>query len=300
MKLSSLMRTENIIIKSKATSKKEAIDEMFELLASKYKLELSGAGDVEKAVLERESLGGTVFPTGIAIPHARLDGFDDLIVSVLIPESPIRCDNVDVKIFILIFTSKTVSNTYLNMLATFIRISRDKELFSEWISCESAKEMMNFFDSHNISIKKDVTVEDIMSSNVISVGKESTLRELIDIFYKYNFGFLPVVDEDGIFIGEVDLITIMKESIPDYASQIKNLKFMKSFEPLERLFRKEDEIKVAELMTPPTVTFTSDVLLLEAVLDFITKGRRQIPVVENKKVIGIVSLKDILQKVLRG
>ncbi|MBQ6905318.1 MAG: CBS domain-containing protein [Spirochaetia bacterium] len=40
--------------------------------------------------------------------------------------------------------------------------------------------------------------------------------------------------------------------------------------------------------------------LINAALEFITNRRRQIPVTEGDKIVGIVSLKDILQKVIRG
>ena len=300
MKLSSLIRTENIILNSKARTKQEAIDEMYALLSKRYKLALKDVADPFKAIMERENLGGTVFPSGIAIPHARLDNFDDLIISILVPENSIRCDNVDVRLFILILTSKTVSNTYLNTLATFMKMSRKKELFAQWTECATAEKMIQFFDDNDISIKKDVTVEDIMVQDVVTVKKDAPLRELIDIFYKNNLGFLPVIDDEGKLIGEVDLIALMEKSIPDYASQMANLKFMKSFEPLERLFRDEDNIFVRDIMNKPTITFDKNISLLNAALEFITNKRRQIPVVEKNCVIGIVALKDILQKVLRG
>jgi len=300
MKLSSLISADNIILNSKARTKGEVIDEMYALLSKRYKLALKDVADPFKAIAEREELGGTVFPSGIAIPHARLDNFDDLIISILVPENSIKCDNVDVRLFILILTSKTVSNTYLNTLATFMKMSRKKELFAQWTECATPEKMMQFFDDNNISIKKEITVEDIMVQEVVTVKENAPLRELIDIFYKNNLGFLPVVNDAGKFIGEVDLISLMEKSIPDYASQMANLKFMKTFEPLERLFRDEDNIFVCDIMNKPTITFDKDVPLLNAALEFITNKRRQIPVVEGKNVVGIVSLKDILQKVLRG
>ena len=300
MKLSSLIRTENIIIGSTASTKLEAIEEMYSLLARRYKLSLANIKDPLKAVMDREELGGTVFASGIAVPHARLDNLDDLIISILVPEKPILCDNVEVKIFVLILTSKTVSNTYLNTLATFMKMSRNKTLFENWLKCPSGDKMMQFFDDNNITIKKDITVEDIMVQDVITINQNSTMRELIDIFYKYNLGFLPVVDDSGNFIGEVNLISLMEKSIPDYASQMANLKFLNSFEPLEKLFREEDTVLVKDIMVKPTITFRKDISLINAALEFITNRRRQIPVTEGDKIVGIVSLKDILQKVLRG
>ncbi len=300
MKLSSLIRAENIIVGSSASTKEQAIDEMYSLLSRRYRHELCNVHDPYGNIMERENLGGTVFPSGIAIPHARLDNFDDLIISILVPEKPIRCDNVDVRIFVLILTSRTVSNTYLNTLATFMKLSRKKEIFEGWIGCRDAESMVKFFTDNDIRIRDVVTVEDIMSTDVVTVKEESTIHELIDIFYKHNLGFVPVVNEKGDFIGEVNIMSVLKESIPDYAAQMANLKFLSSFEPLERLFREEDDVRVREIMTAPTITFTKDETLFAATMDFISNQRRHIPVVEGKKIVGIVTLKDILQKVLRG
>ncbi len=299
MKLSSLLNPDNIITKSKARTKEEAINEIYTLIRKNYRFDMD-TELVKAAIQERENLGGTSFASGIAIPHARLDNFDDLLIGILVPENPIPDDTADLEMVVLILTSKTVSNIYLNTLAAFVKISRNKDLFSMVLRSADGDGFVEIMERENIKVKEEVNVSTIMTEDVITLSPDSTIKELVDVFYKNQIGYVPVTAQDRTFLGEINLVMLIEEGIPDYASQLGHLKFLKTFEPLERLFRKEDEIILKDIMKKPSVFFTRDTSIIEAALEFTSTRRRHIPVVEEGKVIGIVALADILNKVLRG
>ena len=299
MKLSSLLKPDYIKVNKDVRTKGEAIREILKNFSDTYKFNVDNAY-LLNAVEEREKLGGTTFPTGIAIPHARLDNFDDILIGIIVPQNPIKDGNVDIKMVVLILTSKTVSTVYLNALASLIKTSKDKETFSKILAASNGQELVNIIDKLDISIKKEMTVADIMSEEVIAVSVKTTIKELADIFYANKTGYVPVLDENGDFIGEVNLMILVEEGIPDYATQLGNLNFLKTFEPLERLFRKEDEITVGQIMKKPSTVLTRETSIVEAALEFTKTRRRHIPVVEGKKVVGIFALVDILNKILRS
>ena len=299
MKLSSLLNPDNILVGSSVRTKEDAINEIYKLLEKNYKFRIDPI-IVKKTIQERESLGGTSFESGIAIPHARLDDFDDLLIGILIPEKPVKDNDIELKMIVLILTSKTVSNIYLNTLAALVKLSRNNNQFEKIISSCSGEEIFSYIENENIKVKEDVTVSDIMTKDVISVKPDATIRELADTFYKNSIGYVPVISDDGVFTGEVNLVMLIKEGIPDYAAQLGHLKFLKTFEPLERLFRKEDEILVKDIMSEPKVSFSKNTSVIEAALEFTTRKRRHFPVVEDGKVVGVVALADILNRILRG
>ncbi|MDX9800363.1 MAG: CBS domain-containing protein [Spirochaetia bacterium] len=299
MKLSSLLRPDYILINSPARNKDDAITEILDNFRKHYKFNIEN-DYIEKTIKEREELGGTTFDSGIAIPHARLDNFDDILIGILVPEESFMDGKREVKSVVLILTSKTVSNIYLNTLASLIKISRDRNFYEELLLSQNGELFISLIEKKNIMVKEEVTVESIMSEKFFSTHPDATLKELVDTFYKNSVTYLPVLDDEGNFVGELNLNTVIKEGIPDYATKMGNLKFLKSFEPLERLFRKEDEIKVSEIMKKPSVVLSRDSSIIEAALDITNSNRRHIPVVENGKVVGVLALIDILNRILRS
>ncbi len=299
MKLSSLLNPDNILIGSNARTKEDAIIEIYRQIKKNYRFRMDTAL-IKKTIQERESLGGTSFESGIAVPHARLDDFDDLLIGILIPESPIDDNGIKLEMIVLILTSKAVSNIYLNTLASFVKLSRDSELFKQITLLKSGDEVVSFVEKQNIKVKEEVFVENIMSEEVISLPPSATIRELADTFYKHKIGYVPVITEEGDMVGEINLVMLIKEGIPDYAAQLGHLKFLKTFEPLERLFRMEDDIQIKDIMKESSVFFKKETTIIEAALEFTNRKRRHIPVIEDGKVVGIVALADILNKILRS
>jgi hypothetical protein len=96
------------------------------LIAEIYRAENPPVGieETRKAIFDREALGGTRFPTGIAIPHARFDGYEDLLIAVAVPSSPVPDSPVPIRMMVLMLTSKTGTTLYLNTLGAFLKISR--------------------------------------------------------------------------------------------------------------------------------------------------------------------------------
>lgn len=299
MKLSSLLNQDLICIDSAVTTKKEAIELLIQKMYKNYTFELD-KDSFTKAVQEREALGGTTFATGIAVPHARLDKFTDLIVGICIPSVPIKEDGNTIRMVVLILTDKSSSSQYLNMLASFITISKNEERFTALLRSPGSYEFIETIKSFDIHIKKELNVSDIMTKDLITVTPETNLKELSDILYKNQLSYIPVLDANGFFIGEVNISDTLRLGIPDYATMVGSLKFLTTFEPLETLLKNEQNLLVKQIMKKPSLQFTEDTSIIEAVLELTQNKRRHIPVVKDKKIIGVISTMDILNKVLRG
>ena len=119
MKLSSLLEAEYILVGNDIRTKKDAVETILEEFKGKYNFTID-FDYVRKTIEEREQLGGTSYESGIAIPHARLDNFDDILIGILIPANPVMDGNTQLSMIVLILTSKTVSNVYLNTLASLV------------------------------------------------------------------------------------------------------------------------------------------------------------------------------------
>jgi len=299
MKLSSLLNPDLICVQSAFETKGQAIDAMIQKMCKRFSFE-AGNEQIVRAVADREALGGTTFATGIAVPHGRLENFNDLVIGICVPTTPIPTDTVPIRMLVLILTNKSSSSLYLNSLAAFVKLSKDEAAFGRLLSAGTSIEFWETFKKLDIEIKKELTVSDIMSKDIQSVTARSTLKELADIFYSQRFSYMPVVDDQGKFIAEVNILDMLKVGVPDYATMIGSLKFLSTFEPLEELLKNEDTLTVSQIMKKPSLHFSPDTSIIEAVLEFTQNKRRHIAVVQDDRIVGIVSVMDVLNKVLRG
>lgn len=288
-----------VLLDRSVKTKEEAIQILVKAVQTKYPFPLKPE-DLLKAVLEREALGGTAFPTGIAVPHARIDFLDDIVVAVLRPSQPIPDPVAPVRLVVLMLTSQNKPAIYLNSLSSILKFSQKTEAYEKALVVHSPKEFIELVASQDYNLVKVVTVEDLLTQAPITVKPDDSLAHLIDLFHHRNLTYAPVVDDEGFIVGEVALGDILKAGFPDFASQMGNLKFLRSFEPFENLLRKEDSLTVRDLMKPVAFGCDPSASVVELAFEFLQKGRRHCPVVRGRQLIGVLSMTDILSKVIRG
>ncbi|GAB4222275.1 MAG: hypothetical protein Kow009_13990 [Spirochaetales bacterium] len=255
--------------------------------------------EVEKAVLERQALGGTTFPTGIAVPHARLAGFSDLLIGVCVPSTPLEVEGQQVRMVILMLTSKTESTLYLNALGAFLKLSQDASLFDALCRSGTASAFITILKEAKVEVRKEITVQAIMATSFPSLSPSDTVKRAADLFYQHSTSYLPVVD-NGELIGELSILDLFRIGLPDYVFKLGNLNFLKTLEPFEELLRKEEILRVDEVMKAPSLSLEEDSSIIEAVHKFVTSNRRHLPVLKGKKLVGVLSYMHILHKVLRA
>jgi len=296
MKLSSLIEKDLILVKQDVKTREEAIGAAVNALLDKKKLSIDKKQIISE-INQRDELGGTVFPTGLAIPHARIKDYGDLSIMICIPENPVKIGVIEVRCFVIMLTSMAVSNLYLQVLATFTKLSMDKDFFSRLISSASPFEAEKLLEE--IYVKKDLTVEDIMTTEYGTIGPDSNLKQLTDLFYLKKTSYIPVLDDKKQFIGEVRINDLISVGIPNYAVMIGNLSFLNSFEPFEKLMLEEENILVGDIMKKSLVSLGPETSVVEAALEMTQGNYRHLPVVKDGVLLGILNIMDILVKVLR-
>ena len=122
MRLTEILKPQNIKIPLEATTKSEAIGELVSLLAGNA--EVSDAKKVLDAVLERESTRTTGIGNGLAIPHGKCTGTDHLVMAIGRPKTPIDFQAIDgrpVNLIWLLTSPPDKTGPHIHALA---RISR--------------------------------------------------------------------------------------------------------------------------------------------------------------------------------
>jgi len=128
MEISDLITAESVIPNLRATSKKQALQELSRKAADLTGLHERAVFDV---LMERERLGTTGVGSGIAIPHGKLASLDRLHGLFARLEKPVDFDSIDeqpVDLIFLLLAPETAGADHLKVLARVSRLLRDKSV----------------------------------------------------------------------------------------------------------------------------------------------------------------------------
>ncbi|MFA6507521.1 MAG: CBS domain-containing protein [Treponemataceae bacterium] len=308
MKLSNLLDPRLVFLDADTDTIDGAIELGLKAITALYPHEVN-YNDVLQRLNERRRLGGTCFPSGVSIPHARLPVFKDFIIAAVVPKNPIiagekcvdeSCSNAPpIRIVWLILLSQTSSTIYLNTLAKLIEASKDDSIMNNLLNADSSAKFVSVIEAAGYVVKKNLVVTDIMTKEVVSVRETATLKEVMDVIYQKKLHYVPVVNEAGNLVGEIGVLDLIKAGIPDYAFRIGSLKFLAELEPMTELLQNEDKILVGSIMQKP-VPMTPTTTVVEAAFEMSRGKKRHYAIVEDGRLIGVVSYMDILFKVLRA
>ncbi len=93
MRLTDILKPENIKVPLAATTKNDAIAELVDLLAANG--QVTDPKKVLESVLERETTRTTGIGNGLAIPHGKCAGTTDLVMAIGKPAAPIDFQSID-------------------------------------------------------------------------------------------------------------------------------------------------------------------------------------------------------------
>ena len=128
MEISDLLRPEGVIANLRATSKKQALQELARKAAELTHEHERAIFDV---LLERERLGTTGVGAGIAIPHGKLPGLKRLFGVFARLEKSINFESIDdqpVDLIFLLLAPGTAGADHLKALARVSRLLRDRSV----------------------------------------------------------------------------------------------------------------------------------------------------------------------------
>lgn len=133
MSLSNLIARNCVAIDLKVTGKKQLIQEMAELMVGCGCLETSAIDtrDVVNAAMERERLGSTGVGSGVALPHARIEGLGKVKVALARLDSPVDFESIDdrpIDLAVLILAPPDAGSEHLRALAQISRRLRNEDV----------------------------------------------------------------------------------------------------------------------------------------------------------------------------
>lgn len=143
---------------------------------------------------------------------------------------------------------------------------------------------------------------DVMEKNVVTVKEDSNVEDATRLLIEKGISGAPVVDEEGYLkgiISEGDLIYREKQiHIPAVIQILDSTIFVESVKKFQEELKKITAYKVKELMTKDVVTVEMNAPIEEIATLMIEKKINRIPVVEEGKVIGIITRQNVLKSMI--
>jgi len=145
MRLSEILKVQNIKLPLDAANKTDAITELVNVLAANH--EIADGKKVLDSVLEREATRTTGIGNGLAIPHGKTDGTRDLVMAIGKPATPIDFQAIDGRpVTIIWLLSSPPDKTGLHIRA-LANISRMMTIDRFRAALNSAKSPQEIYDA---------------------------------------------------------------------------------------------------------------------------------------------------------
>lgn len=133
MDTSPLFSADSVLFDVNAQSPKQLFQEIASTLVKTQGLEEKGIAcrDIVAAAIERERLGSTGVGNGVALPHARLDGIDNVAAVFVKLSQPLQFDSIDdrdVDLVTFLLAPGDAGGAHLRALAKVSRLLRRQEI----------------------------------------------------------------------------------------------------------------------------------------------------------------------------
>ncbi len=147
------------------------------------------------------------------------------------------------------------------------------------------------------------TVSDLMTHSVVTVRRDASFKEIVELLAEHDITAVPVTDDDDRPLGVVSEADLMSSEArqPDLSGRVDVLG-----RHAERSGRKAEEpgtasrVDAGTLMTSPAVVAHPEWSVVEAARAMDDRKVKRLPVVdEAEKLVGLISRADLLRVFLR-
>ncbi len=139
-----------------------------------------------------------------------------------------------------------------------------------------------------------MNVRDVMTTSVISVRPEAPLKEVARTLAEHGISGVPVVDDAQQVIGVVsEADFLLKEQEPPH-HRFTPFSWLFDRKAADRMEEKLHATTAGQIMTRPAITIGADRPLREAAAVMTRNGINRLPVLEQGRIVGIVTRADLV------
>lgn len=137
-------------------------------------------------------------------------------------------------------------------------------------------------------------IEALINREVETVERTASLSEALKKMENRNTNGLAVVEREKL-VGIITKADIFRAILPSYFDLIENERYMTDPEFMEERVARLKTLKVEDVMTPNPYFLSEDTPIIKAGAIMVARRIKQIPVLKEGKLVGMLSLSDVLE-----
>jgi CBS domain-containing protein len=312
LKFSSLFTPQQVICHLEALNCEDVVRRLIGLISIAD--ESLNVGDIYQSILQRESCGITRVLPEVAVIHVRVTGLDTLYVALATSREGLQCaiageesvcaadDLSAVKLVVLMLAPLVDPAGYLRGVSALAQSCRRRGFCDRLLALNDPMEVWRSFDAADDRLPAYVTARDLMRTDFAYLHDTDTLSNAIDAFCRLGVSELPVVDAEGDLVGIVTEDELIRVCLPEYITWMEDLSPVLNFEPFAEVLRQESSLPALEIMlfSERYATLGEDSPAIQVAKVMMRRDVRQVYVVRDKTLVGVIAIQDFIHKVLRA
>ena len=265
-------------------------------------------------ILKRDSCGITFATPEVAVVHVRVEGLEQLRMAIGTSHHSPRCvaslegGNCSVagmeaiKMVVMILAPLDDPTGYLRAIAALSKVCLQEGFVGRVVALEEPVQIWQVFEESKQHLPSYVKAVDIMRRDFPQLHDTDLLSDAIDSFCRLEVNELPVVDSDGDLVGIATQDELIRVCLPEYITWMEDLSPILNFEPFAEILRRESSVPVIEIMqfSDRYATVDEENPAIQVAKVMMRRNVRQVYVVRDKTLQGVITIQDFIHKVLRA
>ena len=300
MTLADLIDRRRIIVPLEARSVREATEKLARTLVK------SGAVADEPRlteILKHEWPEDVVMVAGRAfLPHFRTDAATALAVAIGVSAQPICRDNDPnrcARVVVLLLAPTREASEYLRAMSAVARALASDEVLNGLHAARTPDEVLAIPALRDAAVPGEVTVHDLMTTHVTTVGPDTPLGEAARAMLGRGVRALPVTGPNGEVLGLLTDGHLLKHLLPQTVQQLSTGQ-MKAVK--RRTARGSPvapgTVPVREAMDRTVLCLAEDQTIADVAALMLAKDVDRFPVTRDGALVGFLTRGDIVRKLL--
>lgn len=302
MKLGELLDARRLIVPLKARNVRDATTQLAQTLVR------AGAIADEtrlKELLKSEWPEDIVSVSGRAfLPHFRTDAARELALAIgvspvplCLADDPNRC----ARVVVLIIAPTAEASGYLRAMAAAAQALASDEVLDGLHRAAGPAEVLALPGLAETAVPSEVTVGDVMTTNVTHVTPEMTLREAAQVMRRGDVSAAPVTGPSGEVVGVLTDQHLMRYLLPQTVSQLST----GQMRAIKRRAKgtgggvvEPGSVAVREVMDRTVLCLAEDQTIADVAAIMLSKETDRFPVTRDGTLVGFLTRGDIVRKLL--
>lgn len=291
--------SKDVICRARAGDAQTLVEKLVRLAAANHPV--GDAGAAIAAVRARMESAPVVVATGVAVPHARIDGLGAACIAIAtVPDGIAFGDSGDpVKLAILVLTPADAPAGYLRIAAYIARFVASPGFVDRVCSLSDPAAVAAEFGFSDLPPGGNATARDLMMPPPAVLHETNSIKDAIDVIVRTGLPEVPVVDKEGDLVGVASARAILRVCMPDYLLWMEDLSRFSNFEPFGTLLRKESSTWLADITDDDFPSVSADGPAIAVAEALARHGADTCYVVDGARLAGVVTLPRFLHNVFR-